>query len=102
MSKLLGLMKTAPSMALQAAKAARPGLEKTWGFMRVEMRPPSPSDLSLATQQFNQVIATAKSGRWKEITVREGWTNTLVAVEIAMWFFVGECIGKRSLIGYHV
>ena len=28
--------------------------------------------------------------------------NTLITAEIALWFFVGECIGKGSLVGYKV
>ncbi len=33
---------------------------------------------------------------------QEAWINTLVTAEVVCWFFVGECIGKRSLIGYNV
>ena len=34
--------------------------------------------------------------------LQEAAINTLVGVEIAMWFFVGEVIGKRTLLGYQV
>ena len=40
------------------------------------------------------------SGSWKQLTVRQAWLNTLVGMEIAGWFFIGECIGKRGLVGY--
>ena len=28
--------------------------------------------------------------------------NTLVVLEVACWFFVGEVIGRGSLIGYQI
>ncbi|KAG7266918.1 hypothetical protein CRUP_005523 [Coryphaenoides rupestris] len=28
--------------------------------------------------------------------------NTLVATEVLMWFYIGECIGKGGLVGYAV
>jgi F-type H+-transporting ATPase subunit g len=28
--------------------------------------------------------------------------NAVVTTEVLCWFFIGECIGKRSLIGYQV
>ena len=34
--------------------------------------------------------------------LQEGFLNACVAVEVSMWFFIGECIGKRGLIGYDV
>lgn len=51
---------------------------------------------------FAKLIRGAKSGAWKNTTVREGWLNTLVTIEVLCWFFVGECIGKRHYVGYDV
>ena len=34
--------------------------------------------------------------------MQEAWVNTLVCAEIAFWFFVGEQIGRRSIVGYNV
>lgn len=28
--------------------------------------------------------------------------NGLVATEVLMWFYIGECIGKGSIVGYDV
>lgn len=36
------------------------------------------------------------------VTLQEAWLNTLITAEIAFWFFVGECIGKGSIVGYKV
>ena len=34
--------------------------------------------------------------------LQEALVNTCVTVEVAMWFFIGECIGKGGLVGYGV
>jgi hypothetical protein len=34
--------------------------------------------------------------------VKEATINTIVGLEIFCWFFIGECIGKGSVIGYQV
>ncbi|KAF7388109.1 hypothetical protein HZH66_010876 [Vespula vulgaris] len=52
--------------------------------------------------QTTNLINAAKSGRYKELTVREAWLNTLVAIEVYCWFYIGECIGKRHIVGYKV
>lgn len=33
---------------------------------------------------------------------QEALQNGLVATEVLMWFYIGEIIGKRGLIGYNV
>lgn len=42
------------------------------------------------------------SGKFLDMTVTQATKNTLVAVEVACWFYIGEIIGRRSLIGYNV
>lgn len=44
----------------------------------------------------------AFKGKFFDIIVKEVIVNILVVVEIVFWFFVGEVIGRRSLIGYNV
>lgn len=51
---------------------------------------------------FSNLIRSAKTGKWKTFTIREAGLNTLVAIEIWCWFFVGECIGKHHIVGYKV
>ncbi|XP_048471310.1 ATP synthase subunit g, mitochondrial-like [Rhincodon typus] len=36
------------------------------------------------------------------LTHLDALRNTLVVTEIVMWFYIGEVIGRRSLIGYKV
>lgn len=35
-------------------------------------------------------------------SVQDALRNGLVATEVMMWFYIGECIGKGGIIGYNV
>ena len=37
-----------------------------------------------------------------QASMKDVAVNTVVVTEIACWFFIGECIGKGSLVGYNV
>lgn len=71
-------------------------------YAKVELTPPTLRDIPAIRNGFAKLIESAKSGRYRDVTVREAFINTLVAAEIYCWFFIGECIGKRHLIGYKV
>lgn len=64
-----------------------------------ELRPPTPMEFGRGIRDGIQLFR--KRG-WQDTTVRDAWRNTLVTAEVICWFFVGECIGKGSLIGYQV
>ncbi|XP_033329695.2 ATP synthase F(0) complex subunit g, mitochondrial [Megalopta genalis] len=77
-------------------------LQKTIYYGKVELVPPKVSDIPAIKSSIQSLINSAKTGKYREVTVREAWLNTLVTIEIICWFYVGECIGKRHLIGYNV
>lgn len=81
---------------------AQPKFELFLKYAKVELTPPTPRDIPAIRQGIGKLIQGAKSGKWREVTVREGWLNTLVTMEVLFWFYVGECIGKRHLVGYKV
>lgn len=81
---------------------AKPKLQVCLAYAKVELVPPKPSELPAVKKGIADVINAAKSGRYKELTVREAWLNTLVALEVYCWFYIGECIGKRHIVGYKV
>ncbi|VDP81510.1 unnamed protein product [Echinostoma caproni] len=56
-------------------------------YAKVEMRPPTLTDFNLALAEANSLIA-------------EGFLDAIVTLEVLAWFFVGEIIGRRSIIGY--
>ncbi|CAH8833127.1 unnamed protein product [Trichobilharzia szidati] len=81
-------------------KEATPRLSKFKEYARVELRPPTRADIKPAMEQANKLFTAAKSGAWKNVTVKEGFINALVTAEVLCWFFIGEMIGRRSFLGY--
>jgi len=73
-----------------------------WKYAKVEMRPPAPSEFGQVVQGFTNLLKAAKTQRWRAVTVKEATLNTLVTAEVIFWFYIGECIGKGSLIGYQI
>lgn len=65
-----------------------------------ELAPPTPAEIPRAIRDLRTLFK--ERSNWKNVTVREAWLNALVTTEVICWFFVGECIGKRTLIGYQV
>ncbi|XP_020627054.1 ATP synthase subunit g, mitochondrial-like [Orbicella faveolata] len=88
--------------ALGAAKKVQPHVVTFWNNAKVEMLPPKLSEWPAIKKSFIGLKEAALKGKFLDITVKEATVNTLVAVEIAFWFYVGEVIGRRSLIGYNV
>lgn len=64
-----------------------------------ELRPPMPWEIPTAVRDLTRLFTKSN---WREVTFRDAWLNTLVTTEVLCWFFVGECIGKGTLIGYQV
>jgi F-type H+-transporting ATPase subunit g len=81
---------------------AKPKFATFMKYAAVELTPPSPTDLPAIKNGIVKLVSGAKTGAWKNLSVRDAWLNTLVATEIAFWFYVGECIGKRNIVGYNV
>ncbi|XP_060560508.1 ATP synthase subunit g, mitochondrial-like [Ruditapes philippinarum] len=79
---------------------------KKWPIVKkyavVELAPPTPAEVGKAFGEFASLIGKAKKGGWKDLTVFQATLNTVVMFEVILWFFVGECIGKRSYVGYPV
>uniref|UniRef100_A0A1B0GDL5 ATP synthase subunit g n=1 Tax=Glossina morsitans morsitans TaxID=37546 RepID=A0A1B0GDL5_GLOMM len=80
----------------------KPKIEVFSKYAKEELTPPTVGDISAIRQSLNEIIKNAKNGCFKNLTVREAWLNTLVTMEVCFWFYVGECIGKRHLVGYKV
>jgi len=99
---ITGVVSKIPGLMKSAADYSTPRLNTFFYYAKVELTPPGPGDIPKLTQQMNSLVASAKNGKWKNVTVKEAWLNTLITAEIAFWFFVGECIGKGSIVGYKV
>lgn len=91
------------SLTKKLIKFGAPKLKIFLKYASVELAPPTtPSEIKEISKGIANLISAAKSQRWKQVTVREAWLNTLVTTEVICWFYVGECIGKRHLVGYNV
>merc|ERR1712168_3272 len=99
MSKLLARI---PAMAKAAAESATPKLNTFVHYAKVELVPPTPAELGAVASGLGNIVKSAQTGAWKQLTVKEASLNTLVAIEVLCWFYIGECIGKGSLVAYQV
>ncbi|XP_014209034.1 ATP synthase subunit g, mitochondrial isoform X1 [Copidosoma floridanum] len=98
----MGVLAKIPSFLQSTIKAATPQLKIIQRYALVELVPPSPRDLPAIRSGISKLIHSAKTGSFKNLTVKEATLNTLVAIEVYCWFFIGECIGKRHIVGYDV
>lgn len=89
-------------MLVDLLTQARPKFNVFLKYAKVELTPPTPGDIPAIRDGISRIIKGARTGAYKNLTVREAWLNTLVTVEVLCWFYVGECIGKRHLVGYDV
>merc|ERR1712061_218505 len=71
-------------------------------YGKSELTPPTPGEIPQAIGQALKLVKSGTTFQFRHLTVKEGFLNACVAVEVSMWFFIGECIGKRGLIGYDV
>lgn len=85
-----------------AISSARPAIKKFVYYAKVELVPPKISDIPAIRHDIQNLVSAAKNRRFMDLSVREVWLNTLVTLEVLCWFFIGECIGKRHVIGYKV
>jgi len=67
-----------------------------------ELAPPAPKELPAAVSSIVRTAESIQTMRFLNVTVGVAARNALVSVEVVCWFFVGEIIGRRSLVGYKV
>ncbi|XP_078493030.1 ATP synthase F(0) complex subunit g, mitochondrial-like [Ciona intestinalis] len=99
MSKLIGKI---PIWTKAGIAYSTPKLKNFWKFAKVELRPPTPAEVGQSVGIASKSIANISSGKVMGLSVKQAWQNTLVFTEVCMWFFIGEIIGRKSLIGYKV
>merc|ERR1712179_346353 len=71
-------------------------------YAKVELTPPGPGEIGGLVKGVAGLVGDAVTFKWAQASMKEVAVNTVVVTEIACWFFIGECIGKGSLVGYQV
>jgi len=99
---MAALIKKAPALLNQARELATPKLNTFWRYAKVELAPPSPGEIPAAIGDISTKLANLQKQSFRNWTVNQTVLNAVVGAEIACWFFIGECIGKGSLVGYQV
>jgi len=89
-------------LAKSTVTFATPRLQTFLRYARVELAPPTPEQIPQATQAIKGLVAAARQGKWKTVTVKQATVNACIGIEVACWFFIGEIIGKGSVVGYQV
>ncbi|KNC87433.1 hypothetical protein SARC_00470 [Sphaeroforma arctica JP610] len=75
---------------------------RAWPAIKTELGPPAMDTWPQAKTAGLKLIESAKNKDYLNCTVKTALTNTMLVAEIGCWFFVGEIIGRGSLIGYSV
>ncbi|RNA14618.1 ATP synthase subunit mitochondrial [Brachionus plicatilis] len=99
MSKLVSQL---PKLANGVVEFSQPRLRTFWRYAKVELRPPTPGEIPEVSKGLTELLNSAKTGKWKQLTVKQATVNTMVGLELLMWFFIGEVIGRGTLVGYDV
>ncbi|KAG6454941.1 ATP synthase subunit g, mitochondrial [Manduca sexta] len=99
---MAGAVAKVPSLINTALANARPKFNIFMKYAKVEMAPPKLSEIPQIRAGIGKLLSSAKSGAWKDQTVKQATLNVLVGAEVLFWFYIGECIGKRHLVGYKV
>ncbi|XP_048006646.1 protein FAM50 homolog [Leguminivora glycinivorella] len=73
------------------------------GYYRLEMAPPaSMGEMAKLKQEIGIVKDFIQKKGYNNLTVKQAWLLILVSIEVGLWFFLGETIGKFHIVGYKV
>ncbi|XP_061714499.1 ATP synthase subunit g, mitochondrial-like isoform X1 [Cydia pomonella] len=101
LNQLMELIKEKAERAAKSELAAKMRVAK--GYYTLEMAPPaSMGEMKKLKEEINMVREFISSKGHNNLTVKQAWLLFLVGIEVGLWFFLGETIGKFHIVGYKV
>merc|ERR1712218_67705 len=85
---------------VKALNYAKPHIARHLKFAKTELTPPGPGELAAGLGGILANGSKLASMSFMKNTVQQNVVSLMVGAEIACWFFLGECLGKGSVIGY--
>ncbi|VDP08178.1 unnamed protein product [Soboliphyme baturini] len=79
-----------------------PKLRQFQQYARTELVFPSLREIPQIKNDAVKLYAFLNKETLMNLTVRESVLYSCIGLEILMWFFVGEIIGRRHLFGYYI
>lgn len=58
------------TLFLGVVEYSTPKLNTFWHYARVELAPPSPADIPKVSEQLQSLVKSARTGKWKQVTVK--------------------------------
>eukprot|EP00049_Salpingoeca_infusionum_P018081 m.355679 g.355679 ORF g.355679 m.355679 type:complete len:115 (+) comp17305_c0_seq1:283-627(+) len=80
----------------------KPVLRQAGGLALRELGPPGPGALSSVKADVSKMLKSAQGLKFLNVTVEQAVNKSVLAVEVACWFYIGEMLGRGSIIGYNV
>merc|ERR1712188_140454 len=82
-------------------RVVKPRFDKFTSLARVEMAAPSRAEFMAEMSKLKEADIAGMPSRFANITLNEIGARGLVVLEVALWFYVGEIIGRGSIVGYN-
>ena len=74
-----------------------PKLNTFWHYARVELTPPSPTDIPKITEGLSSLVKSAKTGKWKQVPVKVFKQVVIFKKELSHFFFLCLFLAYRKL-----
>ncbi|EGD73521.1 hypothetical protein PTSG_05225 [Salpingoeca rosetta] len=101
-ARAAGLVNKLKLAATDMALMAKPAMQTYGSLAMRELGPPSPAQWPTIQKDLQGLVKSAKSLKFINVSVKEAVTGALLGAEVLCWFYVGEIIGRGSIIGYNV
>ncbi|KRY73602.1 Uncharacterized protein T4A_51 [Trichinella pseudospiralis] len=86
-------------IVIPAINASKPKLQTFFCYAKIELMPPSIGEWPKIVSEVNNF---RRNFNLMDLTVKEAIVYSAVAFEVLMWFFAGEVLGRRHLLGYYI